>query len=97
MTDCINKHVGKVSKGIFCIYDVVTQRDVRVEIQIPGGTHVYALTASGEEDISDIHEWNNTFMSSCLRAFHPVHTPVMRVVRELESPEAIKEFLEVAS
>lgn len=46
LTDCINQHnmtkhegkdkkdpvIERVTKGVFCIYDVVTKRDVRVEI-----------------------------------------------------------------
>jgi hypothetical protein len=30
--------IEKVLKGTFCIFDIVTRRDVRVEITIPGGT-----------------------------------------------------------
>lgn len=33
----------KVTKGIFCIYDLINERDVRIEINLPGGTHVYCL------------------------------------------------------
>ena len=48
ITDCINLHhskkfkkddvVDRVIKGTYCIYDIVTKRDIRVEIQIPEGT-----------------------------------------------------------
>ena len=30
-------------KATFCMYDIVMKRDVRVEISIPGGTHVFAV------------------------------------------------------
>ena len=38
-----SKSTQKVIKAIFCIYDIVLKRDVRVEITFPGGTHVYAI------------------------------------------------------
>lgn len=76
---------------------MVTRRDVRVEIQIPGGTQVYAVTAEEEQEIASIDEWNNVFMSSCLRAFEIKPVPVMRVVPELDSVDRLKEFLDIAS
>ena len=33
----------KITRATFCMYDVVLRRDVRVEITIPGGTHVFAM------------------------------------------------------
>jgi ChAPs (Chs5p-Arf1p-binding proteins) len=33
----------KITKATFCMYDIVLKRDVRVEISIPGGTHVFAM------------------------------------------------------
>jgi hypothetical protein len=39
----MKKWTYKVIKAIFCIFDIVLRRDVRVEISIPGGTHVYAV------------------------------------------------------
>jgi len=33
----------KITKATFCMYDVIMKRDVRVEISIPGGTHVFAM------------------------------------------------------
>lgn len=33
----------KISRATFCMYDIVMRRDVRVEIAIPGGTHVFAM------------------------------------------------------
>ena len=33
----------KIMKATFCMYDIVMKRDVRVEISIPGGTHVFAV------------------------------------------------------
>jgi hypothetical protein len=39
----MKKKPHKIIKAIFCIFDIVLRRDVRVEISIPGGTHVYAV------------------------------------------------------
>ena len=92
--------IEKVLRGTFCIFDIVTQRDVRVEIQIPGGTQVYAIDQYSEEhhEIIHINEWNNVFMSSVLRSLDSQNLPcpAMRVIRELSTPENFKEFLQVA-
>lgn len=39
----INVSKMKITKATFCMYDIVMKRDVRVEISIPGGTHVFAM------------------------------------------------------
>lgn len=33
----------KITRATFCMYDIIMRRDVRVEIAIPGGTHVFAI------------------------------------------------------
>ena len=95
-----SKIIEKVIKGVFCIYDIVTKRDVRVEVQIPGGTQVYALEHGSDvqREIMGILEWNNVFMSSVLRSLEApkLPCPVMRVVRELKTPESFQDFLQVA-
>jgi hypothetical protein len=89
-----------VLKGTFCIYDIVTKRDIRVEIQIPGGTNVYALDQHSDQhhEIQGILEWNNVFMSSVLRSLDVPNLPcpIMRVLRELHSPQNFEDFLQVA-
>ena len=84
--------IEKVMKGTFCIYDMVTKRDIRVEIQIPGGTNVYALDQYSDHhhEILGILEWNNVFMSSVLRSLDVPNLPcpLMRVLRELSTPQA---------
>jgi len=86
-----------VLKGTFCIYDIVTRRDVRVEIKIPGGTQVFALDQYSDEhhEIQGILEWNNVFMSSVLRSLEGPHLPcpLMRVIRELNTPKNFEDFL----
>lgn len=36
----------KITKATFCMFDIIMKRDVRVEIAIPGGTHVFAMDES---------------------------------------------------
>ena len=92
-----NEIIEKVLKGTFCIYDIVTKRDIRVEIQIPGGTQVYALDQFSDHhhEILGILEWNNVFMSSVLRSLEApiLPCPIMRVIRELPSPQSFNDFL----
>ena len=47
----VMKYHPKATRAVFCIYDVVTKRDIRVEIQIPGGTQVYVITQVGCDEI----------------------------------------------
>lgn len=76
-------------KGVFCIFDIFTKRDIRVEISIPGGTQVYALdgNSDAQNDIIGTVEWNNVFMSSVLRSFETPNLPcpTMKVLRELKT------------
>ena len=84
-------------KAIFCIFDIVLRRDMRVEISIPGGTHVYAVNEENEkEPISGI-QWNFVFMSSILRSFNPRQGPALRIETELATQENFKDFILVAS
>ena len=76
---------------------MVLKRDVRVEISIPGGTHVYAVDLeNAKQPISGI-QWNFVFMSSILRSFTPKPAPALRIITELDTKETCKDFLLVAS
>lgn len=62
---------------------------------------MYAVNGSDlsvQHTIGGVHEWNNVYMSSMLRALQAPNLPcpVMRVVRELKTPEVFEEFLQVA-
>lgn len=87
----------KITKATFCMYDIVMKRDVRVEISIPGGTHVFAMDENLTKLPIGSGEWNYVFMSSLLRSFEPRPCPSFRVVNELSSPEIFKDFLLVAN
>ena len=83
-------------KAIFCIYDIVLKRDVRVEITFPGGTHVYAIDEQNQKQPINGIEWNFVFMSSILRSFVPARAPAMRIVNELETRDLFRDFCLVA-
>ena len=79
------------------MFDIVLKRDVRVEISIPGGTHVFAMDENLQKLIIGGGEWNYVFMSSCLRSFEPRPCPSFRVVSEVNTNELFKDFLLVAN
>lgn len=79
------------------MYDIVMKRDVRVEICIPGGTHVFAMDENLTKLTIGSGEWNYVFMSSLLRSFEPRPCPSFRVINELSSNEMFKDFLLVAN
>jgi hypothetical protein len=62
------------------MFDIVSRRDVRVEIIIPGGTHVFALDENQSKLQIVGSEWNFVFMSSLLRSFEPKQVPCFRVI-----------------
>jgi hypothetical protein len=62
------------------MYDIVMKRDVRVEISIPGGTHVFAVDENLSKLVIGSGEWNYVFMSSLLRSFEPKACPAFRVI-----------------
>ena len=62
------------------MYDIVMKRDVRVEISIPGGTHVFAVEENLQKLPIGSGEWNYVFMSSLLRSFEPRACPGFRIV-----------------
>jgi hypothetical protein len=79
------------------MYDVVLRRDVRVEICIPGGTHVFSMDDSLQKVTIGGGEWNYVFISSLLRAFEPKVCPSFRILSEVNTPELFKDFLLVAN
>ena len=54
----------RVTSATFCTYDIVTRRDIRVEISFPGSTNVVAYNEEGERCPLESHEWNYVFISS---------------------------------
>jgi metal-dependent HD superfamily phosphatase/phosphodiesterase len=62
------------------MYDIVMKRDVRVEISIPGGTHVFAVDENLSKLVIGSGAWHYVFMSSLLRSFEPKACPAFRVI-----------------
>lgn len=79
------------------MYDVVLRRDVRVEISIPGGTHVFAMDETQQKQPITGGEWNYVFMSSLLRSFEPKVCPSFRVINELSQEDQYNDFFLVAN
>ena len=79
------------------MYDVVLRRDVRVEIAIPGGTHVFAMDETQVKQQITGGDWNYVFMSSLLRSFEPRPCPSFRVIAELTTEDLYGDFFLVAS
>jgi tetratricopeptide (TPR) repeat protein len=73
------------------------KRDVRVEVTIPGGTHVYAVSEANEKHAISGIQWNFVFVSSILRSFEPKNSDHIKVIAELDSKELFNDFLIVAS
>lgn len=54
----------QVKSATFCTYDIVTRRDIRVEICFPGSTNVVAYDENGERSNLEGQDWNYVFISS---------------------------------
>lgn len=93
----MKKQKFKIVKATFWIYDPITRCDVRVEVNIPGGTNVYSINEENLKSPITGIQWNFVFISSVLRAFNPKYTNSIRIVNELETKEMFKDFLLVAS
>ena len=91
------KKNNKIVKAIYCIFDIVMKRDVRVEVTIPGGTHVYAVNQDNMKHPISGTQWNFVFVSSILRSFEPKYSKHLKVVSELDSKELFNDFILVAS
>jgi len=82
----------KVIQAIFCVYDIVFHRDVRVEISFPGKTTLYAIDESLKKDHVSELEWTCAFVSSVLRSFHSHSGPAVRIFPPLHSKSLYSEF-----
>ena len=85
-----------MTHAIFCIYDVVFHRDVRVDMQMPGKMLVHSVDESLKKDhVSDL-EWTCAYVSSTLRALHSHWFQGVRILPPLNTPEAYNEFVAAA-
>ena len=86
----------KVTKAIFCIYDVVFHRDIRVEVCFPGKIIVYSVDDLLKHDAVSELEWNCAFVSSVIRSFHPYSDVGIVIQPPLETKEFYDSFIKTA-
>ncbi len=86
----------KVTHAIFCIYDVVFHRDVRVDMQIPGKMVVHSIDEGLKKDHVSELEWTCAYVSSTLRALHSHWFQGVRILPPLNTPETYNEFITAA-
>mmetsp|Transcript_32078 Transcript_32078/g.31384 ORF Transcript_32078/g.31384 Transcript_32078/m.31384 type:complete len:279 (+) Transcript_32078:314-1150(+) len=79
------------------MFDIISKRDVRVEIAIPGGTHVFQIDENQKKHQLTTLQWNDVFMSSMLRSFEPVACPCFRILQELNNTDLYNDFSIVAT
>ena len=89
-------HKGRITHGFFCVFDLFSRQDVRMEVKIPGSFEVLAYSENGSKrPVSDI-QWKGAFISSILRALKPVIGPGLRVLDPLESKVSLPLIVEAA-
>jgi Chs5-Arf1p-binding protein BUD7/BCH1 len=73
--------VAKCTLGIFCIYDIFTKQDIRVEISMPGGISIFAV-AENRKKFAAQPKWENLRFSSQIRSISPQPFQFARVLSE---------------
>ncbi|OMJ81867.1 hypothetical protein SteCoe_17568 [Stentor coeruleus] len=86
----------KVSFGCFCIYDMFSKYDVRVEIQIPGHSTAYIINSYGHKHQAEEIHWQGAYLSSVLRALYPIKCSAIAVTNFFQSVDEIEAFLDIA-
>ena len=85
----------KTISATYCTYDIVTRRDIRVEICFPGSTNVVAYDADGERSPLQASDWNYVFVSSQIRSSYAKHCYVGRLVPQFINHSTFNDFLAV--
>ena len=86
---------SKVVYGCFCVYDLFSKYDIRVEIQIPGHSSAYLINANGERFEADEVHWQGGYLSSVLRAMYPARGSIVATVTFFKTIEDVEEFMEI--
>jgi hypothetical protein len=61
----------RVTRGAFCIFDIFSKKDIRIEVKIPGSFTTYVIDeTSNRTNVNDIY-WRGAFLSSMMRYFRP--------------------------
>lgn len=85
---------GKVVSGMFCVYDLFSQCDLRVEIEIPGTAKAYLLTKNNEiRKVDEVH-WEGCYLSSVLRYLNPSYSKV-NFIDHFSVPDQFETFFEL--
>lgn len=84
----------RITKGLFCIYDVFSRVDIHIEIAIPGGMKLYGYKA--DESLISVDEamWERGFISSVLRYIRLKRTNVFKVYDFMRTKEQLKVVLD---
>jgi len=85
-----------ISQAVFCVYDVIFKRDIRVELYFPGKVIAYAIDDSLKKDNLTNLEWACAFVSSVVRSFHALPDKGVCIKPPLKSIELYKYFMECA-
>ncbi|KAN0109162.1 chaps domain containing protein [Russula decolorans] len=91
----------KVKNGCFCCFNAFSRVDVRVDVKIPGGVNAYVIDLRGERHQATPEIWQETYLSSLLRAILYSDDPsyLLEAYRRLEpisTPDAELRFLQAA-
>ncbi|KAF8480419.1 Chs5p-Arf1p-binding proteins-domain-containing protein [Russula ochroleuca] len=91
----------KVKHGCFCCFNAFSRVDVRVDVKIPGGVTAYVIDLRGERHQATPDIWQETYLSSLLRAILYSDDPTyyLEAYRRLEpisTPDAELRFLQAA-
>ena len=83
-------------QGVFCIFDLFSRLDVRVEVKIPGSFEVFAYNEAGaKRPVTELH-WKGAYLSSILRALKPVMGPGLRMLDPADVPDSLHPITEAA-
>lgn len=71
-----------ISKATYCIFDIFARVDVRIEVSLSGGIHLYGINPNEELVQLDEKDWETAYISSVLRAMKPEKIPIVKLYKE---------------
>ena len=87
---------SKLIFGCFCVYDLISKFDIRVEIQIPGNTTCYLINGNGERFEPESFHWQGGYLSTIIRAFFPIKGSAVACASFFTNIKEIDSFMEIA-
>ena len=87
---------SKMVYGCFCVYDLFTKYDIRVEIQIPGHSSAYLINSNGERFETEEVHWQGAYLSTVLRAMYPEKGSIVACRTFFSTIEEVEGFMEIA-